>query len=240
MLEELRERLQELLDRMPTVEDPGSWIGGAEGIARNREREEIERRATNAYGNQPKRLGSGPVSKDYYLSEARNIASKEKWREKYAVDHSLRELLPPVVKSFNECLRESESRQSKPANLRLDELTGDQRTFSAVSQLWSGQSFMLPAEREKGDYVVPELKGGELSPAAVEVWNECVELFLRAAVKFNKCGLSEEQRESIASDVWGETRYPNLLFNEEAKRVRDRTRKWLDDLLKRFPKEKAS
>jgi hypothetical protein len=239
MLEELRERLQELLDRMPTVEDPGSWVPEAEAAANHWVIEQVMAKADRDHHDWNS-YGSKRPNRSHFEREARNLASKEKWRERYAVSSSLREVLPPVVKSFNECLRESESRRAKPATLLSDELTGEQQTFSTVAQLWSGLSFMLPAERGKGDYVVPELKGGELSPAAVEVWNECVALFLQAAVKFNKCGLSEEQRESIASDVWGETRYPNLLLNDEAKRVRDRTRKWLDDLLKRFPKEKAS
>jgi hypothetical protein len=235
----LRERLQALLDRMPTVEDPGSWIPEAEAAANRRVIEQVLAKADRDY-RAWNDYGSKRPDYSHFEREAHKLASTEKRLEQYAVDHSLRELLPPVVKSFNACLHESESRQARPANLPFDELTGEQQTYSAVAQLWSGLSFMLPARLEGDHYVVPDLKDGELSPAAVEVWNECVALFLRAAVKFNKCGLSEEQRESIASDVWGETRYPNLLRNEEAKRVRDRTRKWLADLLKRFPKEKAS
>ena len=240
-LEELRRILQELVDRFPVVEEPASWVEGAAESAASDVKVEIDDAVRARISSQEAAPPYGTAKKsemEFRRDETRK-ANDAKRREHLAALYSLREVLPPVVNSFKACLAESRSREGSIPPVLESELIGELANFSALTEMHVGQPFMLPPQLNRDTYVVPGRSDGSLSPAALEVWIECLELFQKAAVRLRKSGLEEQVRELVAKRAWGETRYPNLLDTESVNQVLKKTRARFNDMLRKFPREKS-
>ena len=219
-LEALRDALQEVLARFPTAKDESTWTPGAGTAAEG----EMDAWIRSTVENSNRRR---PRTDTYYLDKARKEAKAKGWPESLAVELSLGQLLPPLVRSFDELLRESSSRQGKSSPLAIEDL-GGVPSFDELCGHWSGMPFMQ-AVRQAGDgwKFVIETKGDRpLSPAGLVVWLECLEHLGEIRTKLGLAGSGVEYQR-IAQEVWGATEYPNLLTTG----VAIRSAKWARERL---------
>ncbi len=239
-IETLRNALQSLLDRFPSARDEDTWSPGAGSKARSITNDWIEQTVRNSVAAAGTKYANGGPPLAAWEKAAREAANKAGWPEALAVEQSLRDRLPGIVRQFDEVLQENGAREGRKPHLGVDDLPEDERGFDSLSALWSGLSFLQPVQRPADEWLFDKKAAWENgSPAAMAAWWECLVLLegidrkLKGAFKTgwktrewrgpNDDGHALDSV-ALADEIWGATPYPNLLTGSDARR----TREWIE------------
>jgi hypothetical protein len=235
-LEALRDALQSLLDRFPSANDEDMWSPGASLEAQSFTDNWIEQTVRNLGAAATPKYANGVAPLAEWRKAAHEAAKEAGWPEALAVERSLRDRLPGIVRQFNEVLQENRAREGRKPHLGVGDLSEDERGFDSLSALWSGLPFLQPVQRPADEWLFDKKAAWENgSAAAMAAWWECLVLLegidrkLKGAFKPgwktrewggpNDSGHTLDEV-ALADEIWGATPYPNLLTGGDARRTR--------------------
>jgi hypothetical protein len=245
-LEALRKALQSLLDRFPAADDEGTWSPNAGSEAQASTDELMTRLFQWHWQGSAQKYGPPRFTEDDCRRRARKDLKDAGWPEALAVERSLRDRLPGIVRQFNAVLQENRAREGRKPHLGVDDLPEDERGFDSLSALWSGLSFLQPVRKPKDKWLLDEKAAWENgSPAAMAAWWEC--LVLLEGIDWKLKGVFQSgwktrgwlgpndkghklDEVALADEIWGATPYPNLLTGGDARR----TREWIEERLEKM------